>query len=116
MQVVEHNMACTRAATASAVKDKLATVGFQVTEKINKGLSDFLGVTSDIFTPYRDKNMDFVVITLMGTPSGTADPCEGNKAFTSSRLCSCLTLGSSFRHVLTKTVHIQAKKEICVCN
>lgn len=106
-------MVCTRVATASAIKDKLATVGSWVTEKMNKALSHFL----EVISPFRDKNIDFDVIPLMGTPSGTADPCEGNKAFTIGHLCSCLTtLGSSFPHVLTKTIHIQAKKEICAYN
>uniref|UniRef100_A0A2K6B5N1 BSD domain containing 1 n=1 Tax=Macaca nemestrina TaxID=9545 RepID=A0A2K6B5N1_MACNE len=50
------------------------------TEKMKKGLSDFLGVISDTFAPSPDKTIDCDVITLMGTPSGTAEPYDGTKA------------------------------------
>ncbi|XP_063575616.1 BSD domain-containing protein 1 isoform X4 [Pongo abelii] len=80
-QVVQHDTACTIAATASVVKEKLVTEGSSgATEKMKKGLSDFLGVISDTFAPSPDKTIDCDVITLMGTPSGTAEPYDGTKA------------------------------------
>ncbi|XP_055111531.1 BSD domain-containing protein 1 isoform X1 [Symphalangus syndactylus] len=97
-QVVQHDTACTIAATASVVKEKLAIAAcsrgacflcpFSIqtegssgaTEKMKKGLSDFLGVISDTFAPSPDKTIDCDVITLMGTPSGTAEPYDGTKA------------------------------------
>ncbi|XP_006895029.1 PREDICTED: BSD domain-containing protein 1 isoform X1 [Elephantulus edwardii] len=97
-QVVQHDTACTIAATASVVKEKLAIMsylwvtcllsGFSLqtegssgaTEKMKKGLSDFLGVISDTFAPSADKTIECDVITLMGTPSGTAEPYDGTKA------------------------------------
>ncbi|KAM7097751.1 BSD domain-containing protein 1 isoform 3-T3 [Molossus nigricans] len=80
-QVVQHDTACTIAATASVVKEKLTTEGSSgATEKMKKGLSDFLGVISDTFAPSPDKTIDCDVITLMGTPSGTAEPYDGTKA------------------------------------
>ncbi|KAL0604910.1 BSD domain-containing protein 1 [Plecturocebus cupreus] len=80
-QVVQHDTACTIAATANVVKEKLATEGSSgATEKMKKGLSDFLGVISDTFAPSPDKTIDCDVITLMGTPSGTAEPYDGTKA------------------------------------
>ncbi|XP_048671792.1 BSD domain-containing protein 1 isoform X3 [Marmota marmota marmota] len=109
-QVVQHDTACTIAATASVVKEKLAvstahtsrtcpgilvgtpnipiiracackTEGSSgATEKMKKGLSDFLGVISDTFAPSPDKTIDCDVITLMGTPSGTAELYDGTKA------------------------------------
>ncbi|XP_045154761.1 BSD domain-containing protein 1 isoform X2 [Echinops telfairi] len=80
-QVVQHDTACTIAATASVVKEKLVSEGSSgATEKMRKGLSDFLGVISDTFAPSPDKTIECDVITLMGTPSGTAEPYDGNKA------------------------------------
>ncbi|XP_048206730.1 BSD domain-containing protein 1 [Perognathus longimembris pacificus] len=80
-QVVQHDTACTIAATASVVKEKLTTEGSSgATEKVKKGLSDFLGVISDTFAPSPDKTIDCDVITLMGTPSGTAELYDGTKA------------------------------------
>nr|XP_010593472.1 BSD domain-containing protein 1 isoform X3 [Loxodonta africana] len=80
-QVVQHDTACTIAATASVVKEKLATEGSSgATEKMKRGLSDFLGVISDTFAPSPDKTIECDVITLMGTPSGTAEPYDGTKA------------------------------------
>lgn len=61
------------------------------TEKMKKGLSDFLGVISDTFAPSPDKTIDCDVITLMGTPSGTAEPYDGTKVFTDSLPYRCLT-------------------------
>jgi hypothetical protein len=46
---------------------------------MKKGLSDFLWVISDTFAPSPDKTIDCDVITLMGTPSGTAEPYDGTK-------------------------------------
>ncbi|XP_057253892.1 BSD domain-containing protein 1 [Pezoporus wallicus] len=81
-QVVQHDTACTIAATASVVKDKLArTEGSSgATEKVRKGISDFLGVISNTFAPSPDKTIDCDVITLMATPSGTTEPYDSAKA------------------------------------
>ncbi|XP_078536851.1 BSD domain-containing protein 1 [Lissotriton helveticus] len=80
-QVVQHDTACTIAATATVVKEKLAvenTAG--PTEKVKKGLSDFLGAISDTFAPSPDKTIDCDVITLMATPSGSTEPYDSTKA------------------------------------
>ncbi|KAM3829699.1 BSD domain-containing protein 1 isoform 5-T6 [Vipera latastei] len=80
-QVVQHDTACTIAATASVVKEKLATESSSgTTEKVRKGLSNFLGVISDTFAPSPDKTIDCDVITLMGTPSGTTELYDSTKA------------------------------------
>uniref|UniRef100_A0A8D0G3B6 BSD domain containing 1 n=1 Tax=Sphenodon punctatus TaxID=8508 RepID=A0A8D0G3B6_SPHPU len=80
-QVVQHDTACTIAATANVVKEKLATEGSSgTTEKVRKGLSDFLGIISDTFAPSPDKTIDCDVITLMATPSGTTEPYDSTKA------------------------------------
>ncbi|KAM4795876.1 BSD domain-containing protein 1 [Rhinophrynus dorsalis] len=80
-RVVQHDTACTIAATASVVKDKLVVEGSSgTTEKVKKGLSDFLGVISDTFAPSPDKTIDCDVITLMATPSGTTEPYDSIKA------------------------------------
>ncbi|XP_063312091.1 BSD domain-containing protein 1 isoform X1 [Pelobates fuscus] len=80
-RVVQHDTACTIAATASVVKEKLAVEGSSGTsEKVKKGLSDFLGVISDTFAPSPDKTIDCDVITLMATPSGTTEPYDSTKA------------------------------------
>ncbi|XP_029427924.1 BSD domain-containing protein 1-like isoform X6 [Rhinatrema bivittatum] len=83
-QVVQHDTASTIAATASVVKEKLASEKTEgtagTTEKVKKGLSDFLGVISDTFAPSPDKTIDCDVITLMGTPSGTTEPYDSTKA------------------------------------
>nr|XP_042700679.1 BSD domain-containing protein 1 isoform X6 [Chrysemys picta bellii] len=50
------------------------------TEKVKKGLADFLGVISDTFAPSPDKTIDCDVITLMATPSGTTEPYDSTKA------------------------------------
>ncbi|XP_069478572.1 BSD domain-containing protein 1 isoform X2 [Ambystoma mexicanum] len=80
-QVVQHDTACTIAATASVVKEKLAVENSAgPTEKVKKGLSDFLGAISDTFAPSPDKTIDCDVITLMATPSGTTEPYDSTKA------------------------------------
>ncbi|XP_070620568.1 BSD domain-containing protein 1 isoform X3 [Erythrolamprus reginae] len=80
-QVVQHDTACTIAATASVVKEKLATENTSgATEKVRKGLSNFLGVISDTFAPSPDKTIDCDVITLMATPSGTTELYDSAKA------------------------------------
>ncbi|XP_075765265.1 BSD domain-containing protein 1 isoform X3 [Pelodiscus sinensis] len=81
-QVVQHDTACTIAATASVVKEKLVkTEGSSgTTEKMKKGLADFLGVISDTFAPSPDMTIDCDVITLMATPSGTTEPYDSTKA------------------------------------
>ncbi|XP_069827453.1 BSD domain-containing protein 1 isoform X2 [Dendropsophus ebraccatus] len=80
-RVVQHDTACTIAATASVVKEKLAVEGSSgTTEKVKKSLSDFLGVISDTFAPSPDKTIDCDVITLMATPSGTTEPYDSTKA------------------------------------
>ncbi|XP_015263558.1 PREDICTED: BSD domain-containing protein 1 isoform X3 [Gekko japonicus] len=50
------------------------------TEKVRKGLSNFLGVISDTFAPSPDKTIDCDVITLMATPSGTTELYDSAKA------------------------------------
>ncbi|OCT92153.1 hypothetical protein XELAEV_18015208mg [Xenopus laevis] len=80
-RVVQHDTACTIAATASVVKEKLVVEGSSgTTEKVKKGLSDFLGVISDTFAPSPDKTIDCDVITLMATPSGTTELYDSTKA------------------------------------
>nr|XP_033810662.1 BSD domain-containing protein 1 isoform X4 [Geotrypetes seraphini] len=80
-QVVQHDTANTIAATASVVKEKLAPEGTTgTTEKVKKGLSNFLEVISDTFAPSPDKTIDCDVITLMATPSGTTEPYDSAKA------------------------------------
>ncbi|XP_075460804.1 BSD domain-containing protein 1 isoform X1 [Ascaphus truei] len=80
-RVVQHDTACTIAATASVVKEKLAVEGSSgTTEKVKKGLSDFLGVISDTLAPPPDLTIDCDVITLMATASGTTEPYDSTKA------------------------------------
>ncbi|XP_062996504.1 BSD domain-containing protein 1 isoform X2 [Elgaria multicarinata webbii] len=80
-QVVQHDTACTIAVTASVVKEKLAAESSSgATEKVRKGLSNFLGVISDTFAPSPDKTIDCDVITLMATPSGTTELYDSAKA------------------------------------
>ncbi|KAJ6654300.1 hypothetical protein lerEdw1_007222 [Lerista edwardsae] len=81
-QVVQHDTACTIAATASVVKERLAKTESSsgATEKVRKGLSNFLGVISDTFAPSPDKTIDCDVITLMATPSGTTELYDSAKA------------------------------------
>ncbi|XP_053563229.1 BSD domain-containing protein 1 isoform X2 [Bombina bombina] len=80
-RVVQHDTACTIAATASVVKEKLAVEGSSgTTEKMKKGISDIFGVISDTFAPSPDKTIDCDVITLMATPSGTTEPYDSTKA------------------------------------
>ncbi|KAM9320470.1 BSD domain-containing protein 1 [Gastrophryne carolinensis] len=80
-RVVQHDTACTIAATATVVKDKLVVEGSTgTTEKVKKGLSDFLGVISDTFAPSPDKTIDCDVITLMATPTGTTELYDSTKA------------------------------------
>ncbi|XP_073408087.1 BSD domain-containing protein 1 isoform X2 [Dendrobates tinctorius] len=80
-RVVQHDTACTIAATATVVKEKLAVEGSSgTTEKVKKSISDFLGVISDTFAPSPDKTIDCDVITLMATPSGTTELYDSTKA------------------------------------
>ncbi|XP_075709247.1 BSD domain-containing protein 1 isoform X3 [Rhinoderma darwinii] len=80
-RVVQHDTACTIAATATVVKEKLSVDGSSgTTEKVKKSLSDFLGVISDTFAPSPDKTIDCDVITLMATPSGTTELYDSTKA------------------------------------
>ncbi|XP_028674481.1 BSD domain-containing protein 1 [Erpetoichthys calabaricus] len=79
--VVQHDTACTIAATASAVKEKLAAEGSsQTTEKVKKGLSTILGVITDTLAPPPDKTIDCDVITLIATPTGTTEVYDSAKA------------------------------------
>ncbi|CAB1448151.1 unnamed protein product [Pleuronectes platessa] len=79
--VVQHDTACSLAATASAVRNKLAVEGSsETTEKVKKSLSSFLGVISDTLAPPPDKTIDCDVITLMATPSGTTEVYDSSKA------------------------------------
>ncbi|XP_059805113.1 BSD domain-containing protein 1 isoform X4 [Hypanus sabinus] len=84
--VVQHDTACTIAATANAVKEKLS-VSVQPAEtstgagqQVKKGLSNILGVLSDTFAPPPDKTIDCDVITLVATPSGTTELYDSTKA------------------------------------
>lgn len=58
---------------------KRTEVSSGATEKVRKGLSDFLGVISDTFAPSPDKTIDCDVITLMATPTGTTEPYDSAK-------------------------------------
>ncbi|MGH0144745.1 UNVERIFIED_CONTAM: hypothetical protein FKN15_012582 [Acipenser sinensis] len=79
--VVQHDTACTIAATASAVKDKLAVEGSSdATQKVKKGLSNILGVITDTLAPPPDKTIDCDVITLVATSAGTTEVYDSTKA------------------------------------
>ncbi|XP_078094479.1 BSD domain-containing protein 1 [Mustelus asterias] len=79
--VVQHDTACTIAATANAVKDKLsAETSTGAGQQVKKGLSNILGVLSDTFAPPPDKTIDCDVITLVATPSGTTELYDSTKA------------------------------------
>jgi hypothetical protein len=75
---------------------------------MKKGLSDFLGVISDTFAPSPDKTIDCDVITLMGTPSGTAEPYDGTKVV--HWQLPILMPGFNFQALFTKARHAQTKK------
>ncbi|KAG7466001.1 hypothetical protein MATL_G00160190 [Megalops atlanticus] len=79
--VVQHDTACSIAATASAVRSKLAVEGSsETTEKVKKSLSNLLGVITDTLAPPPDKTIDCDVITLMATPAGTTEVYDSTKA------------------------------------
>ncbi|XP_067862749.1 BSD domain-containing protein 1 [Heptranchias perlo] len=79
--VVQHDTACTIAATANAVKEKLsAETSTGAGQQVKKGLSNILGVLSDTFAPPPDKTIDCDVITLVATPSGTTEIYDSTKA------------------------------------
>ncbi|XP_038650504.1 BSD domain-containing protein 1 isoform X2 [Scyliorhinus canicula] len=79
--VVQHDTACTIAATANAVKEKLsAETSTGTGQQVKKGLSNILGVLSDTFAPPPDKTIDCDVITLVATPSGTTELYDSTKA------------------------------------
>uniref|UniRef100_UPI00398E3F06 BSD domain-containing protein 1 isoform X1 n=2 Tax=Pristiophorus japonicus TaxID=55135 RepID=UPI00398E3F06 len=79
--VVQHDTACTIAATANAVKEKLsAETSTGAGQQVKKGLSNILGVLSDTFAPPPDKTIDCDVITLVATPSGTTELYDSTKA------------------------------------
>ncbi|XP_069751155.1 BSD domain-containing protein 1 isoform X2 [Narcine bancroftii] len=79
--VVQHDTACTIAATAYAVKEKLsAETSTGAGQQVKKGLSNILGVLSDTFAPPPDKTIDCDVITLVATPSGTTELYNSTKA------------------------------------
>ena len=99
---------------ASSVAFSLQTEGSSgATEKMKKGLSDFLGVISDTFAPSPDKTIDCDVITLMGTPSGTAEPYDGTKVFTGGFSCGC-PMTPGFQPELTKAIMFIKKKYMCI--
>uniref|UniRef100_A0A2K5SBE6 BSD domain containing 1 n=1 Tax=Cebus imitator TaxID=2715852 RepID=A0A2K5SBE6_CEBIM len=80
-QAVKEKIAACSRSTCFLCPFSIQTEGSSgATEKMKKGLSDFLGVISDTFAPSPDKTIDCDVITLMGTPSGTAEPYDGTKA------------------------------------
>ncbi|XP_063355560.1 BSD domain-containing protein 1 [Pelmatolapia mariae] len=79
--VVQHDTACSIAATATAVRNKLAVESSsETTEKVKKSLSSFLGVISDTLAPPPDKTIDCDVITLVATPAGTTEVYDSSKA------------------------------------
>ncbi|XP_023698290.1 BSD domain-containing protein 1 [Paramormyrops kingsleyae] len=79
--VVQHDTACSIAATASAVRSRLAVEGTsETTEKVKKSLSNILGVITDTLAPPPDKTIDCDVITLMATPTGTTEEYDSTKA------------------------------------
>ncbi|KAF4089909.1 hypothetical protein AMELA_G00043530 [Ameiurus melas] len=79
--VVQHDTACSIAATANAVKTKLAVEGSsETTEKVKKSLSNILGVISDTLAPPPDMTIDCDVITLVATPAGTTEVYDSTKA------------------------------------
>ncbi|XP_072404004.1 BSD domain-containing protein 1 isoform X1 [Chiloscyllium punctatum] len=79
--VVQHDTACTIAATANAVKERLsAETSTGAGQQVKKGLSNILGVLSDTFAPPPDKTIDCDVITLVATPSGTTELYDSTKA------------------------------------
>ncbi|XP_048860712.1 BSD domain-containing protein 1 [Brienomyrus brachyistius] len=79
--VVQHDTACSIAATASAVRSRLAVEGTsETTEKVKKSLSNILGVITDTLAPPPDKTIDCDVITLMATPTGTTEEYDSAKA------------------------------------
>uniref|UniRef100_A0A4W3IUV1 BSD domain containing 1 n=1 Tax=Callorhinchus milii TaxID=7868 RepID=A0A4W3IUV1_CALMI len=79
--VIQHDTACTIAATANAVKEKLSAEGSSgAGQQVKKGLSNILGVLSDTFAPPPDKTIDCDVITLLATPSGTTEIYDSTKA------------------------------------
>lgn len=80
-EVVQHDTANTIAATAHAVKEKLAVEGSAgATDSVKKGLSNILGVITDTLAPPPDKTIDCDVITLVATPSGTTEVYDSTKA------------------------------------
>lgn len=74
------------------------------TEKVRKGISDFLGVISDTFAPSPDKTIDCDVITLMATPTGTTEPYDSAKVsapalgFPSALILGCPCLSCTPLH------------------
>lgn len=79
--VVQHDTACSIAATAIAVRDKLAVEGSSdTTDKVKKSLSNILGVITDTLVPPPDKTIDCNVITLVATPEGTTEVYDSTKA------------------------------------
>ncbi|KAG7458082.1 hypothetical protein MATL_G00234400 [Megalops atlanticus] len=79
--VVQHDTACSVAATAIAVRDKLTVEGSsERTDRVRKSLSSILGVITDTLTPPADKTIDCSVITLVATPSGTTELYDSVKA------------------------------------
>uniref|UniRef100_A0A8C2B8Q3 BSD domain containing 1 n=1 Tax=Cyprinus carpio TaxID=7962 RepID=A0A8C2B8Q3_CYPCA len=79
--VVQHDTACSVVATASAIKSKLAVESSsEATEKVKKGISNFLGVITDTLAPPQDMTIDCDVITLVATPEGTTEVYDSSKA------------------------------------
>ncbi|KAI1901803.1 hypothetical protein AGOR_G00038160 [Albula goreensis] len=79
--VVQHDTACSIAATAIAVRDKLAVEGSsETTDRVKKSLSNILGVITDTLAPPPDKTIDCNVITLVATPAGTTEVYDSAKA------------------------------------
>ncbi|XP_061110762.1 BSD domain-containing protein 1-like isoform X2 [Conger conger] len=79
--VVQQDTACSIAATATAVRGRLAVErSSEATDKVKKSLSNILGVITDTLVPPPDKTIDCNVITLVATPAGTTEVYDSVKA------------------------------------
>ncbi|CAN0185795.1 unnamed protein product [Lampetra fluviatilis] len=80
-EVVQHDTTSTIAATASAMRDKLAADGSTDTgRKMKESLSSLFGVISDAFSPSPDRTLDCDDVALVATPDGSTEPYDRVKA------------------------------------
>ncbi|XP_075928396.1 BSD domain-containing protein 1 isoform X3 [Petromyzon marinus] len=80
-EVVQHDTTSTIAATASAMRDKLAADGSTDTgRKMKESLSSLFGVISDAFSPSPDRTLDCDEVALVATPDGSTEPYDRVKA------------------------------------